>query len=462
MCQLALAPSMSNENIVQSPIYEDKATSTDDELLLSPQISITTFGDGSSGECHRDLANTAKLWGADLVGGVPRVPKRTKVHGSKSKHSLHHQESLSSNSDISVRPRHNISKLRRQKTSDSNESVHRTDRIRRTKVGDAYDIENRNRLKEKKLRKQWTTDSSDSGYSKGYSREKLRRQDTEESEGSQRKLIRELQRQPTTESTCSLRLTRQSSIRSGSDNQSLYLLRQSTIETYDDISTTDFSRPQSSISAPHASYSGITLFDLHQGTVDPEAARFTSPLDNYIYVPSGAGYEFPPSTSQCPDPPEPKLSISTTQSETPINSNLLPAASCSLINLSAIELDPTEVREIQKTLVSVGTEGSETLQQKQQSRQQALEIRRQEAKAARQLKESEALRQAKERVRRDRKKDELPKKVRWSIMATGFVLLLMSLILVGATLRMAPLIDEMGEYFHLLFFLTTLLMLVCL
>lgn len=41
--------------------------------------------------------------------------------------------------------------------------------------------------------------------------------------------------------------------------------------------------------------------------------------------------------------------------------------------------------------------------------------------------------------------DDLPPRARWTIMATAFILLAMSLILVGVTLRMAPIIDEMGE-----------------
>ena len=48
--------------------------------------------------------------------------------------------------------------------------------------------------------------------------------------------------------------------------------------------------------------------------------------------------------------------------------------------------------------------------------------------------------------------DDLPPKARWTIMATAFILLAMSLILVGVTLRMAPIIDEMGKLFAPIFF----------
>ncbi|KDR23908.1 hypothetical protein L798_10257 [Zootermopsis nevadensis] len=41
--------------------------------------------------------------------------------------------------------------------------------------------------------------------------------------------------------------------------------------------------------------------------------------------------------------------------------------------------------------------------------------------------------------------DDLPKRARWTIIATACLLLLMSVLLVGVTLRMAPIIDEMGE-----------------
>lgn len=42
--------------------------------------------------------------------------------------------------------------------------------------------------------------------------------------------------------------------------------------------------------------------------------------------------------------------------------------------------------------------------------------------------------------------DELPPRARWTIVATACLLLAMSLLLVGVTLRMAPIIDEMGKY----------------
>jgi hypothetical protein len=41
--------------------------------------------------------------------------------------------------------------------------------------------------------------------------------------------------------------------------------------------------------------------------------------------------------------------------------------------------------------------------------------------------------------------DDLPKRARWTIIATACLLLLMSVLLVGVTLRMAPIIDEMGK-----------------
>ena len=41
--------------------------------------------------------------------------------------------------------------------------------------------------------------------------------------------------------------------------------------------------------------------------------------------------------------------------------------------------------------------------------------------------------------------DDLPPRARWTIVATACLLLAMSLLLVGVTLRMAPIIDEMGR-----------------
>ncbi|EDS31181.1 conserved hypothetical protein [Culex quinquefasciatus] len=41
--------------------------------------------------------------------------------------------------------------------------------------------------------------------------------------------------------------------------------------------------------------------------------------------------------------------------------------------------------------------------------------------------------------------DDLPKRARWTIIATAFLLLIMCLFLVGITLRMAPIIDDMGK-----------------
>lgn len=41
--------------------------------------------------------------------------------------------------------------------------------------------------------------------------------------------------------------------------------------------------------------------------------------------------------------------------------------------------------------------------------------------------------------------DELPQRAKYTIVATACLLLIMCLLLVGITLRMAPLIDDMGE-----------------
>lgn len=41
--------------------------------------------------------------------------------------------------------------------------------------------------------------------------------------------------------------------------------------------------------------------------------------------------------------------------------------------------------------------------------------------------------------------DELPQRARWTIVATACLLLFMCLLLVGVTLRMAPIIDDMGK-----------------
>ncbi|KAL0882310.1 hypothetical protein ABMA27_000827 [Loxostege sticticalis] len=42
--------------------------------------------------------------------------------------------------------------------------------------------------------------------------------------------------------------------------------------------------------------------------------------------------------------------------------------------------------------------------------------------------------------------DELPRRARYTIMVTACLLLFLCLLLVGVTLRMAPLIDDMGKY----------------
>lgn len=41
--------------------------------------------------------------------------------------------------------------------------------------------------------------------------------------------------------------------------------------------------------------------------------------------------------------------------------------------------------------------------------------------------------------------EELPQRARWTIVATACLLLFMCLLLVGVTLRMAPIIDDMGK-----------------
>lgn len=41
--------------------------------------------------------------------------------------------------------------------------------------------------------------------------------------------------------------------------------------------------------------------------------------------------------------------------------------------------------------------------------------------------------------------DELSRRAKWTIVATACLLLFMCLLLVGITLRMAPIIDEMGK-----------------
>lgn len=43
--------------------------------------------------------------------------------------------------------------------------------------------------------------------------------------------------------------------------------------------------------------------------------------------------------------------------------------------------------------------------------------------------------------------DDLSQRARWTIIATACLLLLMCLLLVGVTLRMAPIIDDMGKSF---------------
>nr|XP_053651506.1 uncharacterized protein LOC128701659 [Cherax quadricarinatus] len=368
-------------------VCEDKATSTDDELLGSPTQDDDVFGPDN---CFRYMAHTAQLWGADLVG-------LERPHSARGGRYLRHQESLSSNSDVS-RPHRQV-KLRRQRNTESSDTEKRT--------------------KTRELRRQWTTDSSDSGYSKRYSRE-LRRQDTEESADSTRRLVRELQRQVTTESSSSLRLTRQSSIHSASDNQSLCLLRQSTIDTYDDISTTDFSRPQSRNSSRNP---GCSILDYSPHSFTSDAAHSQAEAAGQTVL---TEYAAPGDT--CPSPQDLVNGYDYTANTIPANvgAPLLSTISCSLINLSAVDLEAAEIKELHKSLRTLGPETQSKTRRKRTRRST----------------DNEALKAAKERVRRRKEEEEMPRKVRWSIMATGLILLLMSVILVGATLKMAPLIDE--------------------
>lgn len=368
---------------------EDKATSTDDELLGS-----SPHGDDTP---KSEITAVAQLWGADLVG--LNRPRHLRPH----RRALHHQESISSASDVSrSRP---PPRLKKQRTTES------------------CDADRRYRVRSKELRRQWTTDSSDSGYSKGYSRERLRRQDTEESVESSRRFIKELQRQPTTESSSSLRLTRQSSLRSGSDNQSLYLMRQSTIETYDEFSTTDFSRPQSSNSAAHTVSPSIPpTIHIESPHCSRDGDHSEFPVDTISYIQAED-----PIIEERIDDDFAGLSVIPAT----VGAPLLMSTSCSLINLSAIELEASQINEIQRSLMCVSR-----LQKANARRKKRREIAKKAAKVCK----------SRAKTRPTRNKDELPKKVRWSIMATGLVLFLMSIILVGATLRMAPLIDEMGEY----------------
>lgn len=91
------------------------------------------------------------------------------------------------------------------------------------------------------------------------------------------------------------------------------------------------------------------------------------------------------------------------------------------------------------------------------------------------LAEEEAIKRAKRKRRRRKKKkarrkialtaipieehvkvidpEELPQRARWTIVATACLLLFMCLLLVGVTLRMAPIIDDMGKYCLKMFFL---------
>ncbi|XP_071548149.1 uncharacterized protein [Panulirus ornatus] len=381
-------------------VCEDKATSTDEELLASPSPRDDHDDAFGPDNYFRYMAQAAQLWGADLVG-MDRPPERP--HSARGGRYLRHQESLSSNSDVS-RPRRQV-KLRRQRTSES------------------YDADHQRRIKSRELRRQWTTESSDSGYSKRYSRELLRRQDTEESADSTKRLIRDLQRQPTTESSSSLRLTRQSSIRSASDNQSLYLLRQSTIETYDDVSMTDFSRPQSCNSSRNPSTGGAVMdcsppaFPSDAAHRLPEAAGHTVLSE---YPSAGDAFNYNPQEVVYGD----RLSVGAVRATG--GAPLLSTTSCSLINLSAVDLEAAQIQELHKDLCALGPDAQAKVKRKRSRRGTG----------------SDPLRKAKERVRRH-KEEEMPRKVRWSIMATGLILLLMSVILVGATLKMAPLIDEM-------------------
>lgn len=50
--------------------------------------------------------------------------------------------------------------------------------------------------------------------------------------------------------------------------------------------------------------------------------------------------------------------------------------------------------------------------------------------------------------------DDLPQRARWTIVVTACLLLLMCLLLVGVTLRMAPIIDDMGKFLKQFFILS--------
>lgn len=50
--------------------------------------------------------------------------------------------------------------------------------------------------------------------------------------------------------------------------------------------------------------------------------------------------------------------------------------------------------------------------------------------------------------------DDLPQRARWTIVATACLLLIMCLLLVGVTLRMAPIIDDMGKNTFIKYFLS--------
>ncbi|XP_045117524.1 uncharacterized protein LOC123508108 [Portunus trituberculatus] len=375
-------------------VCEDKATSTDDELLVSPAPVDRSYDGLGPDNCFRYMAHAAQVWGADLVG-------MERPYSGRGGRYLRHQESLSSNSDVSRPPRQ--VKLRRQRTSES------------------CDNECLRRPKARELRRQWTTDSSDSGYgySKRCSREPLRRQDTEESADSTRRLIRDLQRQATTESSSSLRLTRQSSIRSASDNQSLFLMRQSTVDTYDDMSTTDFSRPQSCTAS---AVGALVDFSPHSFTSDAAHHHHSEVPGQTVLSEYSACYN--PQKVTCSYSYNSTNAISAT-----LAAPLLATTSCSLINLSAVDLEAADIKKLHHNLRSYRPEP-----------QKPKSAKRKKSGLSR---ESSALQKARARVRRRRDDEEMPRKVRWSIMATGLILLLMSVILVGATLKMAPLIDEM-------------------
>jgi hypothetical protein len=78
------------------------------------------------------------------------------------------------------------------------------------------------------------------------------------------------------------------------------------------------------------------------------------------------------------------------------------------------------------------------------SQHKARKKRRKVAAAEQQIAESVAA-AARARKRTALDPDEMSKRARWTIVATACLLFFMCFLLVGITLRMTPIIDEMGE-----------------